>query len=175
VKLTVPGGSLVLLVGPSGAGKSTFAKKYFKPTEILSSDYCRALVADDEGDQSASRDAFEVLHLIAGKRLQRGRLTVIDATNVQANWRASLLALAREHGAPAVAIVFNLGTSLCLDRNRSRVDRQVSASIIEKQEEDLQRSLTELGTEGFRHLYVLTSADEMDDVEIELQPLGSQA
>lgn len=75
--------SLVVLVGASGSGKSTFARRHFRPTEIISSDFCRGLVADDENDQSASRDAFDVLHYIAGKRLAAGRLTVVDATNVQ--------------------------------------------------------------------------------------------
>lgn len=61
--------SLVVLIGASGSGKSTFARRHFKPTEIISSDFCRGLVADDENDQSASGDAFDVLHYIAGKRL----------------------------------------------------------------------------------------------------------
>ena len=79
--------SLVVLVGPSGCGKSTFARKHFKSTEVLSSDYCRALVADDENDQSATTDAFAALHFIAGRRLARAKLTVVDATNVQSEAR----------------------------------------------------------------------------------------
>ena len=81
-RITIPELSLVVLVGPSGCGKSTFARKHFKPTEVLSSDFCRALVSDDENNQAATRDAFEVLHFIAAKRLAAGKLTVIDATNV---------------------------------------------------------------------------------------------
>ena len=82
--LSIPELSLLVLIGPSGCGKSTFARKHFNPTEILSSDFCRGLVCDDENDQSATNDAFEVLHFIAAKRLAAGKLTVIDATNVQA-------------------------------------------------------------------------------------------
>ena len=52
------------------------------------------MVSDDEADQSASADAFQLLRLITAKRLRRGRLTVIDATNVQPTARKSLLALA---------------------------------------------------------------------------------
>src|SRR5262249_506071 len=108
MKLPVPDLSLVVLVGPSGCGKSTFARKHFKPTEVLSSDYCRGLVADDENDQAATPDAFEVLHFIAAKRLRAGRLTVIDATSVQPDARKPLVALARAYHVLPVAIVFNL-------------------------------------------------------------------
>ena len=70
--LSIPNLSLVVLIGPSGSGKSTFARKHFLPTEVLSSDYCRGLVSDDENSQAATNDAFEVLHYIAAKRLAPG-------------------------------------------------------------------------------------------------------
>jgi protein phosphatase len=73
VTLTLPDLSLVVLIGPSGAGKSSFARDHFKPTEVISSDFCRGLVADDENDQAATGDAFDVLHYVVGKRLARGR------------------------------------------------------------------------------------------------------
>lgn len=82
-RIDVPALSLVVLVGVSGSGKSTFARKHFLGTEVISSDFCRGLVANDENDQAATKDAFDVLHYLAGKRLAAGRLTVIDATNVQ--------------------------------------------------------------------------------------------
>ena len=83
VRLSIPELSLVVLVGPSGSGKSTFARRHFKPTEVLSSDTFRALVSDDENDQTATEDAFEVLYHVGRKRLGAGRLVVLDATNVQ--------------------------------------------------------------------------------------------
>src|SRR5436189_1590894 len=104
MNLTLPELALVLLVGPSGSGKSTFARRHFKPTEILSSDFCRGLVRDDENDQSATEDAFAVLHFVAGKRLAAGRLTVVDATNVQPESRQPLVTLARQHHCLPVAI-----------------------------------------------------------------------
>ena len=111
-ELGVPELSLVVLVGVSGAGKSTFARERFKPTEVISSDFCRGLVADDENDQSATADAFEVLHFIVGKRLAAGRLTVVDATNVQVDARRSLVALAREHDVLPTAIVLDVPESV---------------------------------------------------------------
>src|SRR5881392_3335896 len=104
MRLEIPELSLVVLVGPSGSGKSSFARRHFLPTEVLSSDVCRALVSDNEVDQSATQDAFELLHYLAGKRLARGRLTVVDATNVQPDSRKPLVALARAHHCLAVAI-----------------------------------------------------------------------
>jgi len=103
-QITIPELSLVVLIGPSGCGKSTFARKHFKPTEVISSDHCRALVSDDENDQAATKDAFELLHYIAAKRLLGGKVTVVDATNVQPEARKPLVALAREYHVIPVAI-----------------------------------------------------------------------
>src|SRR5437762_10862058 len=107
MKITIPELSIIALLGASGSGKSTFARQHFKPTEVLSSDYCRGLVSDDENDQTATKEAFEVLHFIARKRLVGGRLTVIDATNVQPDSRKPLVALAREFHVLPIAIVFD--------------------------------------------------------------------
>src|SRR5919198_2062741 len=118
--LTIPELSLVVLIGASGAGKSTFARKHFRPTEVLSSDACRGLVADDENDQSATQDAFAVLHFIAAKRLAAGRRTVVDATNVQPTARKPLVELARGYHVIPVAIVFDLPEKISQERNRAR-------------------------------------------------------
>src|SRR6478672_1919532 len=130
MKLTIPELAVVALVGPSGSGKSTFARKHFLPTEVLSSDYCRGLVSDDENSQAATNDAFEVLHFIASKRLAAGRLTVVDATNVQQEARQPLVALAREYHTLPAAIVFNLPEDLCQQRNRDRADRDFGSHVI---------------------------------------------
>ncbi len=106
--LAIPELSLVALIGPSGSGKSSFARKHFKPTEILSSDYCRGLVSDNENDQAATNDAFEVLRFIAGKRLAAGKLTVVDATNIRSEDRKPLVALAREFHCLPVAFVLDV-------------------------------------------------------------------
>src|SRR5438034_8678605 len=95
VKISIPKLSLVVLIGPSGSGKSTFARKHFLPTEVLSSDACRALISDEENNQAVTNDAFETLHFIAAKRLALGRLTVVDATSVQSEARKPLVALAQ--------------------------------------------------------------------------------
>ena len=133
MKISIPELSLVLLVGPSGCGKSSFARKHFLPTEVISSDFCRALVSDNENDQSATGDAFDLLHEIIRKRLTRGRLTVVDATNVQPEARKSLIALAKEFHLFAEAIVFDLPERLCQDRNALRPDRQFGPHVVRNQ------------------------------------------
>jgi protein phosphatase len=161
------------LVGPAGSGKSTFARKHFKSTEIVSSDALRAVVCDDEADQSASADAFQLLHLIVAKRLRRAKLTVIDATNVQRAARRSLLALAKKaarNSAPATAIVLNLPAGLCLARNQSRSGRSISAEVIEKQAADLLASLSGLAGEGFQRVYVLDNPEDIDSAIVVRQP-----
>jgi protein phosphatase len=171
MQLTIPRLSLVVLIGPSGSGKSTFARKHFLPTEVLSSDYCRGLVSDDENSQAATKDAFDVLHFVASKRLAAGRLTVIDATNVQPESRQPLVRLAREYHTLPVAIVFNLPEDLCQDRNRQRADREFGAHVIRQQRSQLRRSLKGLKREGFRHIFVFESTEEVEAVTIERAPL----
>ncbi len=156
----------MLLIGAAGSGKSTFARKHFKSTEIVSSDALRAAVSDDEGDQSASADAFQLLRMITTKRLRRGRLTVIDATNVQRTARRGLLALAARNSTPATAIVFDLPAAVCLARNQSRPNRPVSAEVVEKQVEDLLGSLPGLAREGFRRVYVIDKKADIDSARV---------
>jgi protein phosphatase len=160
-ELAIPELSLVVLVGVSSSGKSTFASQHFKPTEIISSDFCRGLVADDEDDQSATADAFDVLHYIAGKRLEAGRLTVVDATNVQAHARKPLVELARSHDVLPVAIVLDVPESTCLARNSRRANRDIPTHAIHRQHADLRRSLSALQKEGFRTVHVLRGEAEI--------------
>ena len=171
MKYTIPELSFVVLIGVSGSGKSTFARKHFKPTEILSSDYCRGLVSDDENSQAATKDAFEVLQFIARKRLAAGKLTVVDATNVQPESRKPLIALAREFHCLPVAIVFDLPERVAHDRNKTRADRDFGPHVIRQQSQQLHRSLRGLEREGFRHVHVLKSLEEVEAAIIERQPL----
>jgi protein phosphatase len=171
MKITIPELSLVLLVGPSGCGKSTFARQHFKPTEVLSSGYCRGLVSDDENDQTATKEAFEVLHFIARKRLAGGRLTVIDATNVQPDSRKSLIALAREFHVLPIAIVFDFPEKLCHERNRDRANRDFGPHVVRNQTQHLRRSLRGLEREGFRGVHIFKSPEELDGLEIVRQPM----
>ncbi|MGA7525077.1 MAG: polynucleotide kinase-phosphatase [Acidobacteriaceae bacterium] len=171
MKIQIPELSLVLLIGPSGCGKSSFAQKHFLPTEVISSDYCRGLVSDDENDQAATGDAFDLVHAIARKRLGRGRLTVIDATNVQPESRKPLVELAREYHVFPVAIVFDLPEKLCQERNASRPDRQFGPHVVRNQAQQMRRSLRGLEREGFRYNFRLSSPEEVEAATIERQPL----
>jgi len=171
LNITFPELSLVVLIGASGSGKSSFACKHFKATEVLSSDYCRGLVSDDENNQAATPDAFEVLHFIARKRLAAGKLTVVDATNVQSESRKPLVQLAREFHCLPVAIVLDMPEQLCQDRNRGRSDRNFGPHVIRQQTQQLRRSLRGLEREGFRHVFILTSPEEVEAAAIERQPL----
>jgi protein phosphatase len=171
MRIEIPKLSLVVLIGPSGSGKSTFARKHFLPSEVISSDFCRGLVSDNENDQAATKDAFEVLHYVAAKRLARSRLTVVDATNVQPEARSPLVQLARQHHCLPVAIVFDLPESVCQKRNRGRDDRDFGPHVIRQQRSQLRRSLKGLRREGFRHVFIFESAEEVEAAMIERVPL----
>jgi protein phosphatase len=171
MQITLPELSLVVLIGPSGAGKSTFARNHFRATEILSSDVCRGLVSDDENDQAATGDAFDVLHFITRKRLAAGRLTVVDATNVQSEARKALLSIAREFHVLPVAIVFDLPERICQERNRLRPDRNFGPHVIRRQLNEMHRSLRGLQREGFRYVFTLSSPQAVDAATIVRQRL----
>ncbi|MEV0676145.1 polynucleotide kinase-phosphatase [Actinosynnema sp. NPDC050436] len=166
MELKIPDLCLVVLVGASGSGKSTFARRHFAATQVLSSDYFRGLVSDDENDQSASGAAFDVLHYVAGKRLDAGRTTVVDATNVQRADRAHLLELAREHNVLAVAIVLDTPEEVCLARNAGRPDRDFGAHVVRRHRAALRKSLKHLAKEGFKKVHVLRDQSAVDSAVI---------
>lgn len=167
MKIIVPEISLVVLVGVSGSGKSTFARKYFLPPEIVSSDACRAIVSNEENNQEATQDAFDVLYYILRKRLRRGLLTVVDATNVQIESRKKLLAIAKEFHAMPVAIVLDTDEKICHSRNQSRANRDFGPHVIRNQKSQLRRSYKSLKREGFRFIYTLKTEEEANQVTIE--------
>jgi protein phosphatase len=171
VRIDLPDPSLVVLIGPSGSGKSSFARKHFATTEVISSDFCRGLVADDENDQRATKDAFAVLQFIAGTRLAQPRFTVVDATNVQREARRPLIELAKQHDLFPVAIVLDIPEAICQERNRSRPDRDFGAHVVRQQRSQLHKSLKHLQREGFRRVAVLRSPEEVEGVEVHRAPL----
>jgi predicted kinase len=164
----VPELALVLLVGISGSGKSTFAREHFLPSQVLSSDAFRAMVADDENDQSASGEAFDVLHYLAAKRLKAGRLTVVDATNVQSHARAGLVKVTKEHDVLPVAIVIDTPEPICWERTQTSPDRDFNREVLKRQHRDLRRSLGQLQREGFRKVHVL---GDTSGVQLRYEPL----
>ena len=166
MKIEIPELSLVVLIGPSSAGKSTFAAKYFKSTEIISSDFCRSIVSDDVNSLEASADAFDLVHYIISKRLKRGNLTVVDATNLQEEARKSLLKLAKQYHTFPVAIVLNLPEKLCQERNKVRTDRAINSSVIRNQHRQMRRSIRRLKKEGFRFIFTLKNEEEVEQTKI---------
>jgi len=171
VRIAIPDFSLVALIGASGSGKSTLALRHFAETEIVSSDRCRALVADDETDQSATRDAFDLLYTIVGKRLAARRLTVIDATNLRPEDRAKGIEVARRYHALPVAIVLDLPPEMSVERNRSRANRSFGAKVVFDHVRLLRKSLRNLRREGYRSVYVLDTLEDIEAASIVREPL----
>lgn len=167
--LLLPADALVLMIGVSGSGKSTFASLHFRPTQVLSSDALRAMIADDPTAQGATEDAFDLLHRLLEMRLRRGRLTVVDATNVEEWARRELMALARRHRRPVVAIVLDLPFETLLERNALRADGARPRAALTRQARWLRDSLLSLPNEGFDAVHRLGSPEERDSVRVELR------
>jgi len=169
--IRLPALSLVALIGPSGAGKSTFARRHFKPTEVVSSDACRGLVSDDATDQTATPAAFRLLNHLIEERLTFGRLTVVDATSVKPEDRAPLVELARRFHVLPAAVVFDVPEAVCHERNRTRPDRTFGPHVVRNQVDNLRRSIRGLEREGFRHITILRSPADVDAAVVERVPL----
>lgn len=170
MELTVPDPSLVLLIGPSGAGKSTFAERHFRPTEIVSSDALRQMLADDAADQGASAEAFGIVALLVEGRLKRRLLTVIDATNLRAQDRQRYLRVAARYGVRSVAIAFDLADEAILGRNAQRPGRVVDDAVVDRQIGQLDRALAALAGEGYAGVHVLRTADEVSQAAVKRVP-----
>jgi len=169
--IEIPDPSLVLLIGSSGAGKSTFAARHFSPTEVVSSDRCRAMICDDESDQRINAQAFSLLHHITRLRLAERRLTVIDATNLQFRARRPLLRMARAYHLPIIAIVFNVSPATCLAHNQARPQRMVTEQVIHQHADQLTAASARLEKEGYERIYLL---DEMTIKNVRIERSSKQ-
>jgi protein phosphatase len=173
--LHIPDPSLVVLVGAAGAGKTTFAARHFAPDEVLSSDAFRVLVAGAAADDGAALGratgpAFAALHRTVSRRLAGGRLTVVDATSVQAHARRALASRAAAAGLPAVAIVLDLPPALVLARNAGRqAAGRVPDEAVRAQLAALWATMAgdpEVAWRGFAGVYRLASAADVDRVVV---------
>jgi protein phosphatase len=169
--ITIPSPSLVLVIGPSGSGKSAFCARHFRPTQVVSSDACRALLADDEADQSVTPAAFHLALTILEERLRQRRLTVLDATSLEATARREALLVAARQHLPAVAIVLDLPLADCLRHDALRPGRCVGRSVIARQAAALRATLPRLSGEGFRQVHHVRGAAEAAAIEVRTIPL----
>ncbi len=162
--IPVPAGALVVLIGAAASGKSTFADSHFVADCVVSSDRLRAEMTGAPSDDVV----FAELHRRVQARLDGGLLAVVDATNTDWLWRAQLLADARRHGRPALAIVLHLPLDVCLARNAAR-SRTVPRSVICRQVTDVTRDVDRLDLEGFAVVHVLRSVADVDAVALEIE------
>ena len=146
--------ALVVLVGPSGAGKSTWAEAAFPAGEIVSSDRLRAVVGEAEDDLAASADAFALLDAIVAARLRRGLTAVVDTLGLDADRRRGWVALAAQHGVPAVALVFETPAATCRAWNAAR-PRPVPVAVLADQQRKFRVAQGELTGEGFADVHVV--------------------
>jgi predicted kinase len=164
--ITIPRRTLLVLCGPAGSGKSTFAAQRFAETTIVSSDHCRAMICDDENNQSVNRETFELFHLIIQKRLSLGRFTVADSTALHADARHKLRDLSRHFGYSGCLLIFNIPPEVCLKRIKNR-SRLVEERVISYHAGLMQRALLDAPQEGWEMIHIL---DEQDmDVLIEFE------
>ncbi len=163
-QIILPRRTLIVLCGPAGSGKSTFANMFveqhaeqgYRATTIVSSDYCRALVCDDETNQQVNRDTFDLFYYIINKRMFQNRLTIADSTALLADARQRLLNLAQQHHYVTCLLVFNMSLATCMfhDQQQSR-GRIVGEPVIIYHQELLRQALQVIPTEGWDQVHIL--------------------
>lgn len=171
MKIELPDFCLVLLVGAAGSGKSRLANRLFSPDEILSSDHFRYLVSGDESDPAATGDAFDCLYHLAQKRLDRRKLTLVDATNLKKWARTRALEFAKKNHCFCYALALDIPEEVCQQNNAARDKKRVPKNVVKRQCEETRRALTSLRKENFRRVFVLKSLEEADNLEITRVPL----
>lgn len=164
--------TLVVLCGVAGSGKSTFAKKFFKRTQVVSSDHCRAMISDNPANQAVSKHAFDLFYFIIEKRLLVGRLTVADATSLSKETRSQLIEIARKYGFRVVIIIFDIPVEICIERDKNR-PRKVGEQVIRNQYVNFLEAKKSIPTEGFDEIFVLNEKT-LDTVTVEIvQPYAT--
>jgi predicted kinase len=94
-----------------------------------------------------------------------GRLTVADATNLEPIPRQRLREMARAHGRPAIAIVFDVPLPVAQARNLAR-DRQVPPHVVESHYESFRAARPALAAEGYDALYELPPETPVEVVRV---------
>jgi predicted kinase len=171
--ITLPQFCLVAMVGVTGSGKTTFCRRHFQPIEVLVSDHFRELVSNDENSLEASQDAFDVIHIVAGKRLSRRLFTVIDATSIKDFARRGILDIAAEYEAPSAAIILNVPEDVCIERTLRRSDRPFGAKVVKEHFMDFHRTLGSIYNEGFSYIYLLDGVDAIDRAQVQIEENAS--
>ncbi len=158
--------SVLVLCGPAACGKSTFAARHFRSTQVISSDFCRQLVCDDETDQRYHAQTFALLNFLIGQRLSINRLCVVDSTALTPGARKSLLDLGRKYRVRTELFIFDIAIEKCLDHDRSRA-RSVGPKVIEEQYRLFKQVQGTVRSEGFDQVVELHEED-MQSVRFEI-------
>jgi len=158
--------SIVLLCGPAACGKSTFAQRHFRPTQIISSDWARGRVCDDEKDQRFNTQAFALVRYLSELRLGLNRLCVVDSTALTPPHRREFVELAKRFQVPCVIFLFEVPLEKCIERDRMR-ERSVGAPVIERHYLAFGQTKVDIRQEGFDQIIELGDSD-LDKVQIEI-------
>lgn len=173
--IMLPRRTLMVLCGPAGSGKSTFSGKFverhkehgLRPTTVVSSDYCRAVICDDETNQQVNRDTFDLFHYIIHKRMFQGRFTIADSTALLVEARRNLLAVAQRHHYATCLLVFNFPLETYIERDSHQArGRTVGTQVVAYHFGLLQQALLAIPQEGWNHIYILD--EQHPDLEVEI-------
>lgn len=159
-----------MLAGPAASGKSTWAQQRFAATEVVSSDALRGVLGDDEARQDINDRVFPLLHDIVQHRLDLGRLTVVDATNLERKAREPLRLLAKKSGIPAVLLVITADLEGSEARAAGRA-RRVSRDVLIDHVSRVAGVLMASSDEGWSAVHAV-AAEDLPSLCVERTPLA---
>lgn len=114
-------GLMRVLIGPQAVGKTTLCQAAGnRAGTVLSLDRARGLYGAGPHDQDATPAAVEHVRRAADAMLAMNAAVTIDATSTTRRERATWLDLAREHKAPAIAVILWVPLAEILRRNAAR-------------------------------------------------------
>ncbi|MFC7267117.1 AAA family ATPase [Streptomyces lutosisoli] len=119
----------------------------------------------DAGCQEATDDAASALQAVLEARLARRKMTVVDATNCEQAVRANLIATARRHSMPTVALIIPTPASVCVARQEGRpANRGVPELVVRTQHAAMVDAFSGLPAEGFDHVVVAENIHRLEEL-----------
>ena len=159
--LTVPDFCMICLLGPDSTVTSAFAAQHFQPAEIMSCAASGGLNPSGEIGCDTAPDPLDLVCAMTSNRLAGRDLAVIHTAGMKRKDRKRLVSLAKKYHAGAVAIAFNFVEGSRDLPGQIEFGRNSRRRATSERSRQLGNAISSLPEDGFRHVYTLSSPEEV--------------